>query len=246
MEKKFLMPSMDELYEMQEYGANIYKYLLCKAVEAIVIEGKKYPNREILKTAYKYIRENPYLATAICRMYPKEIQYSGIAQSDPSLCLYHLRKKADDSIYNLDNLAYFDKSLFDNLPIILETISLLDTKLPERSEYRFEYKENPLLDNIFGGKFDWNKFIIPDIYKEQIYTSLTRIEPYYALLEKKSGVCGRNIGDDLNRGINAYSDRYGIGDSVGAEFTGRDILTKPNNDVKKLIRCINNNKDNMY
>ena len=76
--KKVYIPTMDELYQMQDMtnGQSIYKYILIKAIESLVIDGVNYPNKGILKNAYKYLKENPDIAYAICRMYPSEIKYS--------------------------------------------------------------------------------------------------------------------------------------------------------------------------
>ena len=38
--------------------------------------------------------------------------------------------------------------------------------------------------------------------------------------------------------MNALADRYKINRSIGCEYFGKDILTNPDSEVKKLIRNI--------
>lgn len=153
--KKVYMPTMDELYQMQEMtnGFSMYKYILIKAIESLIIDGKNYPNKGILKSAYKYLRENPDIAYAICRMYPEEIKYSECAQNDINLCLKLLDEKSIDNhnIFNLDRLQYFENGLgvLTNDGVIQTTAHILASSLPNTPQYRFEYQENSLLDAIF-------------------------------------------------------------------------------------------------
>jgi len=44
----------------------------------------------------------------------------------------------------------------------------------------------------------------------------------------------------LRSGVNDYARRYGISNDVGYEYNKKDILTNPNEDVKRLVKCINN------
>ena len=86
--KQVYVPTMDELYLIQDEvtGYNLYKYLLVKAIESLIMEGINLPNKGILKNAYKYLRENPEIAYAVCRLYPEEIKYSEYARNDMDLC----------------------------------------------------------------------------------------------------------------------------------------------------------------
>ena len=45
--KKVFMPTMDELYQMQDLGADIKLYLYAKAIEALCIEYNNYYNKDI-------------------------------------------------------------------------------------------------------------------------------------------------------------------------------------------------------
>lgn len=255
MQKKVLMPSMDDLYRMQELcnskgmgACEIYKYLLAKAVEALVIEGRRYPNKGVLKSAYKYLRENPNIAYAVCRMYPSEIAYSDIAKSDAELCRFLLNKNSDRTIYNLDSLSLFNEEAIAHYSVVTKTVELLDEKLPNNPEYRFEYKSNKLLDDIFSGNLKCD--FIPRSSVGDIYNSLCEIEPYYYMLLmeeilkiKNTGI--RNI--DLSASINKYAERYGIPYfHTESSLRDKDIINYPTDKVKKLIRCINSNKENLY
>ena len=158
--KQVYIPTMDELYLIQDKvtGYNLYKYLLVKAVESLIMEGINLPNKGILKNAYKYLRENPEIAYAICRLYPEEIKYSEYAQNDIDLCeeLITNEDLQERTIYNLDNLHHFENGLgvLSNREILITTAKLLSRELPKNPRYRFEYKENTLLDNIFTCSID--------------------------------------------------------------------------------------------
>lgn len=48
--KEVFMPSMDELYKMQDMGADLKLYLYAKAIEALCIEYNNFPRKgSILK-----------------------------------------------------------------------------------------------------------------------------------------------------------------------------------------------------
>jgi len=255
MAKKIYIPSYDELYEMQDMGVNIYNYLLVKVIELLVLEGVKYPKKGMLKTAYKYIQEDPYISYSICRMYPHEIQYSNIASNDVKLCNELITKENDTSIYNFDNLVYFNNNVIKTRQVIENTIALLSYKLLKTPQYRFEYKEgyikdsgtyncNQLLYDIFGRKIDLNQ-----ISNSNILRNLMDIEPAYALskdIEFDSSYLIESREEALKYRVGNYIMRYGLSDRDNREYMGKDILTKPDEKTKRLIRCINLNKENIY
>ena len=41
--KEMYVPTMDELYLMQDMGSNIYRYLVAKVVERLILEGVNTP-----------------------------------------------------------------------------------------------------------------------------------------------------------------------------------------------------------
>lgn len=236
--KKIYMPTMDELYKMQDItdGHSTYKYILIKAIESLVMEGVIYPDKGILKKAYKYLRENPNIAYAVCRMYPEEIKYSEYAQNEMVLCLDLISGKhsQDRSIYVLDNLSYFENGIgvLSNPSILTTTVKTLSDKLPQTPQYRFEYKQNSLLDDIFAREIPVQEL------SEASTQDFINIEPAYALIANPDCPKTDNKKYILYQSINNYAKRYGIGYSIGNEYYGDDILTSPDENVKRLLKCI--------
>jgi len=249
MDKQVYVPSEEELYQMQDMGANVYKYLLVKAIETLAMDGIKYKNKGMFKNAYKYLRDNPEIAYAICKMYPEEMIYSETAREDIDLAIDITLKSDDRKIYRLDNLVYFENDVLNNCNVGEQAIYILKNKLPFTPQYRFEYKDfvflgydksnhpilkyNKLLNDIFGCKYGNPKF-----EKKDVIEDLITIEPAYALRyeeQLKTDAVGL-----LRSGVNDYARRYGISNDVGYEYNKKDILTNPNEDVKRLVKCINN------
>lgn len=251
MEKKIYIPSKDKLEEMQDIGVNMYNYLQAKVIELLTLEGVKYPSKGILKNSYKYFRENPEIAYAICRMYPEEIQYSEIAKNETTLCLELLTKKPKNDIYQMDNLSYFTEDTQKNGPIMQYVIYTLAHELQETPKYRFEYKpakesENSLLDKIFS--LDLKDYEIDRLGKETI-KNLMNIEPaYFFKLDSKNFNENTSKEIELLKSTNKYLMRYGIKNrsGMGSDYQGKDILTNPDENTKKLIRHIEKNRDLIY
>ena len=105
--RKIYMPSNDVLIEMQDRGANVYKYILTKTIESIIRCGIIYPDAGKLKYAQKYLRENPEIARAICTLYPEDMRYSEVARNDFKLCL-RLMRTTPNKESKLNNLAKFN------------------------------------------------------------------------------------------------------------------------------------------
>lgn len=228
MGKRIYVPSKAELYQMQEYNANVYKYLVIKAIETIVMDGTILTHKGILKNEPKVIRENPDIARGVCYLCPGEIVYSEVAQIDLRLCQSLIYQELVNT--SLDNIGLFSNSILTSPIIISDTIKKLIEILRANPQYRFAYKEpNELLDNIFSCCIDKYQVISPDVIN-----MLCEIEPAYALkfLEPSS---------TLRKSIVAYGKRYALDISLGEEFYGKDILTNPSQDVKRLIRIINSN-----
>ena len=251
MSKEVYVPTEEQLYQMQDMGANVYKYLLVKAIETLTMDGVKYNNKhkKILKNAYKYLRDNPEIAYAICKMYPEETIYSETAREDIDLAMDIMLKSEDRTIYQLDNLVYFENDVLNNCNVGEQAIYILRSKLPVTPQYRFEYKDfifleydksnhpilkyNKLLNDIFGCKYG-----IPRFEKKEVVENLITIEPAYALrYEEQLGTDAVGL---LRAGVNAYARRYGISNDAGYEYNKKDILTNPNEEVKRLVKCINN------
>ena len=243
--KKVYMPTTDELYLMQDMvtGYNLYKYILVKAIESLIIEGVNLPNKGILKHAYRYLKENPEIAYSICRLYPEEIRYSEIAQNDIDLCrdLMTNTNNQDRTIYSLDNLSYFENGLcvLSNMNVIVTAAKILSEKLLQNPKYRFEYKDNSLLDRIFACEIE--KQEIPRREQEALY--FTKIDPAYAIKFDEEQLIThispyQNRAKLLECSINAYAERYAVTGIDGFQYRDKDILTNPNTEVKRLLKCI--------
>ena len=234
--KKVYMPTEEELYIMQDKGMNMYKYLLVKAIESIIMDIKINGNyrsysKSIIENIHnRYLRENPYIEQAICRLYPEELANAKIANSDISLCRYLISSdyNPNNPIYNLDNLVYFKNGVgvLTHKTIVKSTIKTLDDELPKAPKYRFEYKPNKLLDSIFNCEINPNQYYLQR-------EDLAKIEPAYVLKQ-----CDDSGISNPNNFVNKYGERYGIQLYEYSEYENQDILTNPDSDVKRLIRCI--------
>ena len=232
--KKIYMPSNEQLDEMQSYGIDLEKYVEIKMVEAIITRGINYPKAGKLKSIYKYLQDNIDIVHAICYLYPEEIKYSELANYDIQLLEQIINKKQEQSIYNLDNLANIKSTAtIYSQPIFLATIDKLAKELPNNPEYRFEYKENPLLDDIFGCK------IIPELYNMSVPTivKLAEIEPAYAVLLNQNKADKKEL---LAHGLNKYYQRYGLAD-FNNTYNKENINDNPK--TRRLIKAINRNID---
>lgn len=235
--KEMYVPTMDELYLMQDMGSNIYRYLVAKVVERLILEGVNTPAKGMLKSAYKYLRENYDVASAVCTLYPEEMQYSEILKYDPSFCLKLIGepKPLDTS---LDNLSYFDEGTLSNVSVMNKTITRLNKVLIDNPKYRFTYKQSKLLDDIFLGRVNLDNIG----YDEKML--LTSIEPAYLVkyyqnyLKSFEGT--KDLKQVLEYGIFDFCYRYNVSNWLGSEYKGKDILTNQPTEVKRLIKCINN------
>lgn len=235
--KEMYVPTMDELYLMQDMGGNVYKYLVAKTAERLILEGVNTPAKGMLKSAYKYLRENYDVASAVCTLYPEEMQYSEILKYDSSFCLKLIEepKPLDTS---LDNLSYFDEGTLSNVSVMNKTITRLNKVLIDNPKYRFTYKQSKLLDDIFLGRVNLDNIG----YDEKML--LTSIEPAYLVkyyqnyLKSFEGT--KDLKQVLEYGIFDFCYRYNVSNWLGSEYKGKDILTNQPTEVKRLIKCINN------
>lgn len=235
--KEMYVPTMDELYLMQDMGSNIYRYLVAKVVERLILEGVNTPAKGMLKSTYKYLRENYDVASAVCSLYPEEMQYSEILKYDSSFCLKLIEepKPLDTS---LDNLSYFDEGTLSNVSVMNKTITRLNKVLIDNPKYRFTYKQSKLLDDIFLGRVNLDNIG----YDEKML--LLSIEPAYLVkyyqnyLKSFEGT--KDLKQVLEYGIFDFCYRYNVSNWLGSEYKGKDILTNQPTEVKRLIKCINN------
>lgn len=238
--KKVFIPNKEELYKMQKFGVNIYNYLLCKAIDTLILENKK---GSILKDKEIY---NVDIIECICKMYPEEIKnaYHMYYWNFNRVTNQILNKSQDKSVTNIDKLS--DIETF-NLPlnsiqdsnVLYATISKLAEKLPLMPEYRYEYKEpNNWLDAIFSGDLmEWLKERHHNWYiiDYEIKKELCEIEPYYALNDHI------DYGENplLTNGSIAYFKRYDMTPYYNPEYKNKCDLDNPDKKVKSLIKIIN-------
>ena len=222
---------------MQELagGDYLYRYILTKAVESIVMN--KPLDKNLLEDETKSIREDYYIQKAICYLYPEQVAYSECMQMENSFALDLLKRQPSNIIYNIDNIRHFDPMTQYSYDVIKKVISILVQDLPKTPTYRFEYKDNPLLDSIFGCKIDK---LIEHLYSYAYYSGeLIELEPAYGiLLPDKAFICQENRISLLQSGISRYHNRYGISSVIGNEYANQDILSNPDANVKKLMKCI--------
>lgn len=238
--KKIYMPDERGLYQMQEVigGNNMYNYLLIKATEALIVDGINYPAKGILKNVYDYIKNDPAIVRMIGLLYPEEIKYSQVAMNDSQLCSMLLNDLEDKSIYGLDNLSRFSDEVNYDTAVIDRTIATLDDKLIDMPRYRFEYVESPLLESIFS----CDERIIAR--SEPMLYELAGIEPGYALQLKDKCIDWKLM---LLKGLTKYRERYGAFHYSGSEYEFEtDILTNKDENVKRLVRTIYHDKNNLY
>lgn len=236
--KKVYIPSDETLDKMQELaGAEyLYRYILAKAVESIVMN--KSLDKNLLEDETESIREDYYIQKAICYLYPEQVAYSECMQMENSFALDLLKRQPSNIIYNIDNIRHFDPMTQYSYEVIKKVISILVQDLPNTPTYRFEYKDNQLLDSIFGCELDK---LIKRLYGSQIHyaSDLIKIEPAYGiLLPDKAFICQENRISLLQSGISRYHNRYGISSVIGNEYANKDILSNPDTNVKKLMKCI--------
>ena len=242
--KKVYIPTKEELLELQELSKNtklIYQYLFNKTIEVLVLEGALSPEKGMLKVAYEQFSEYPELAYAICRMYPGEIDKVEEAQYDTDLCYQMIKAlhKQDDTIKGLDEIL----PRFDNDLGILSTRSIIDITAKTLAEhlssypkYRFEYKQNSLLDDIFSCEIE-TLFVSPTAVSDFLI-----IDPVYITKFSDYHLRSINKHADIERALLRYNTRYGISDNVGRECYTKDIISKPDDKTKKLIRCLEQHK----
>lgn len=236
--KKVYIPSDETLDKMQELAGSkyLYCYMLAKAVESIVIN--KTPDKNILEDETKSIREDYYIQKAICYLYPEQVVYSECMQMENSFALDLLKRQPSNIIYNIDSIRHFDPMMLYSTDVVYKVVSMLSQELPNTPTYRFEYKDNQLLDSIFGCELDK---LIKRLYGSQIHYArdLIKIEPAYGvLLPDKYFASLVDRGASLLSGISGYRNRYGISSVVGNEYRNQDILSNPDANVKKLMKCI--------
>ena len=158
--------------------------------------------------------------------------------NDIDLCLNTINRKNNQNrnIYNLDNLQYFENGVgvLTNNGVIQTTANILAEELPNNPRYRFEYKQSSLLDDIFARKIPAQELAISS------KQDFINIEPAYVLTTTPNSVIpsSNDKKTALYQSINNYAERYGITGKDGQQYSDKDILTNPDEEVKRLLKCI--------
>lgn len=266
--EKVYMPDMDTLYQMQDMGANVYRYLVIKKIESIICDWvgtlRGILNRHTLDEIAG-IKEYKDIVKAICLLYPGELENLelflanglnkelklDLFREDAEFCMQLLDNSPSIMQSNLDYLVYFSSGVTSNELILKKVLVQLKKELAKNPKYRFEYlsdsNNNTLLDDIFGGRIGNNELkLLRGKSKDEAVNALVMIEPAYTVNLPSSYLCdylGFNDENQmrmmlLNDGMNALANRYKIDRNIGTEYLGKDILTNPDSEVKKLIKNI--------
>ena len=97
-----------------------------------------------------------------------------------------------------------------------------------------------MLDSIFSCELPISKV------STDSYVDLTLIDPIYSVKlelpfkDKKA----QDVYFPVQRGMSVYTGRYGINEYVGSEYQNKDIVNKPDENVKRLIKCLEYHKQN--
>ena len=257
--KKVFMPSMDGLREMQSLEADVYSYIIIKTVEKFIMEGITFTAIGILNSNHtnKYILDDPEVVIPICRMYPELIKRFDFANNDVALCIELLNRIHQERFAaSLDTLSYFDSSIIcKNQIIVRDTIEKLEEELITNPKYRFTYKDNMLLNQIFATTIlsDDNGLYFRPEEKRMLLTKLANIEPYYAIkIDKIDGLDLDYSKEELKKlkrellinGVETYKKRYGI--TEDNSYKKEDIFKEDNKKVKRLIKKIKNEPMLLY
>lgn len=242
---KVYIPTMEELEQLQAHGVNIYHYIITKVTETIIMESQIYDEADIFEIL-ENIDEHPEIIYAICKMYPKILKQSIILSKDIKLCnkLLSNISREDNTIYKIDDyLMNMDESILFDEDIIKNTINFISNNISSCPKYRFDYQcPNKLLDSIFSCELPISK-ISTDSYEE-----LMVIDPIYCVKLGVSppGRINKKTPEryfPVHRGMAIYTGRYGIDEYIVQSYQNKDIINKPDDNVKKLIRCLDGHRE---
>ena len=252
MEKKMYLPTEENLYELQRIKdvndfneVNTYAYLILKAIEKVLVDRA---NGIPFGQMDDYILNIKDVIHGICWVYPKEIETFEKAKQDDDLCIGLLTKEKDSSIYNLDYLAKFDVPEPLNIQyfslVIEKTLNILNEKLTNNPEYRFNYKESNLLDSIFNvdlEKLENSSF--------GFFNKLMKIDATYIFgYNPKNDVQLPFKEDDkvvmhrkalfFQAGIREMLKRYDLSQFIGYDYQKVDITKTSDEKIKRLKRFL--------
>ena len=251
MSKRVYLPTEEDLREIERIkesnkvvDINAYGYLVAKAIEKILVDKQ---NGTLIGNMDDYILNIPQIVYGICWVYPEELKNFDRIRQDESFCEQLLRKNGDNTIYNLDRLGIYLPSVQFSSNIVRTTIDILNEKLKDNPEYRFEYQENDLLNSIFS--FNYPMF---EDLSFALFSKLKNIDATYALnygtksLYSDFYVDNKNDKDLITHrkgmffeeGLTRMLERYNLSKHCGYDYRGVDITKDDNEQIKRLKRFL--------
>ena len=241
--KKVYIPTTEELHYMQKMGLSMYHYLLSKTIESLVMADVIYEEEDMFEVAYDELPEYKEIIYAIAKMYPERISESEKARSDVKLCrkLILAFAKKHITLNELDKMRYFSEDTLRDNQVIIEIINTLSNNLHLDPRYRFQYAgPNDVLDKLFACE------TTIDTISNNTLDALICVEPAYLTKVSKLFQNKKDI-EELEkatiRGSIRYAGRYGINAHNYGRSKNDDILTNPNERVKKLIRVLDRHRE---
>ncbi len=251
--KKIYIPSDDVLQKMQELGVNTAKYMTIKSIEMAILTGLK--KKSILKNASDEIINSEDAVNSICSLYPREIAYSHLASRNEDLLDDLIMSPSGMKLEGLEYLGGFEEDIQYVPRIARQIIKALYEELKVRPQYRFEYKESRILDDIFGMDIA-NSVAINDYVTENC---LARIDPAYAVLipnvslvdlSSLSYATEASANENERRktlaryGMISYSERYKYNSME--DMISKEDISREKENVKRLAKTIRKNKRFLY
>ena len=260
--KKVYIPTEKELSQLESAKANMYQYLVAKLIETLIMEDVLYESIDMFDEVYENWHEFPEILPILARLYPNRMKENERAVKDIQLwrALTEKLPVQDKSIYFLDSLSLYCKDFYDmdtgmikdatsgKLPfdrqLITNVAKLLADKLSSCPQYRFEYSKDepcPLLHSIFNCEIT-SPYVEPKSYED-----FTTIDPIYSVKLCQDGMT-RNAAEQairfgIGRSMIRYAARYGL-DGYNNPYEGHNVISKPDAKVRKLIRRLQEHKEN--
>ena len=257
MAKKMYIPTEEDLYEIQKiteeshkvsantYDANGYAYLIMKVIEKILVN---YQHGVSLESVDDYVLSIPDIIYGLGWIYPSQIPNIKGASQHGDLYLSLLSKEKDDSIYVVDNITMFSEELYYDHYIIMNTINTLSNKIDKAPEYRFNYKDNKLLDSIFSVEYQKFGYLPSDSIKKLIHLCPEYVLKYdgeslfadYSYFKNFEDIIDLRKGNLIGSSIREVLKRYGLGLYIGYGYESVDITKNDNERIKRLKKYLNN------
>ena len=251
MSKRAYLPTEEDLCEIERIkesnkvvDINSYGYLIVKAIEKILVDKQ---NGMLIGNMDDYILSIPQIVYGICWVYPEELKNFDRIRQDESFCEKLLHKESNNSIYNLDRLGTYLPSVQFSSNIIRETIEILNDKLKDNPEYRFEYQESDLLNSIFN--FNYPMFNHSSF---ALFSKLKNIDATYALnygtkslyndfyVDRKDDkeLITHREGIFFEEGLTKMLERYNLSKYCGYDYQEIDITKTNDERIKRLKRFL--------